>query len=394
MSASFSVIEQFKNVFLSPVNTEFLMQSIIKKASKIPAVGDKEITIDRPGLEQLQLFIFDTNFVDITEELNSNEPLLSKLQKTLKSLNKITLSHMTNLIHQQLTENHHQQPSLQSHGTQNTNMQTQLPSQDQGISSPPPPPSPPTPPPEYTQIEHIHLFSADAFLKDGTYHFNFPISCVKSITSFKFNSLRNWFNVTEFNNKIILVENETKPTNATLPIGFYSTTDLTSQLTKTLNEASTNKLKYTVEIIPQTGKTKISCYTRDGIPVMFNLSFGEKHFQFNNFGLNELLGFKKTDYCNNNYYISEERNITNNSYDNVYIKLFINGTSVQKIKSSGFTGFSYFADSSNECEEEFVFQDQLDIQSVSFQLCNTRDYIITMPITFDVLLSFEVLQHL
>lgn len=392
MTSSTSVIDQFKNVFLSSRNTDFLMQNIVKKASEIPAAADKIVTIDQPGLVQLQHFIFDTHFVDITAELISDEPLIKKLKKTLKSLNKITISHMLNLIHQQLTY-------------PETPRTFESPSPDQTISLPQPLPQPqPQPQPQpslqspllqETQIEHIHYFSSDAIVKDGTYSFPLPVCNVESISSFTLNISCNPFNVTEFNNKIVLTESESKPVNVCLPIGFYNRDDLMTQLSNTLNTASCKKLVYTAEIVPQTGKTKLSCVTRDGIPSMFNLTFPDKHYSFNNFGLNELLGFKRSDYYNNNCYISENKNMSENSYQNIYTKLLINGSNVQRIKSSN-SGFSYFLALQNkrdntwaECDEEFVFDDSINIQSVSFQFWNTRDYIITVPLTFDVSISYQ-----
>ena len=416
-----STVAQFKNVFLSPKNTDFLMQTITDKASKI---YNKIITIDTVGLEQLQKFIFDTHFADINDELNATGPLMQNLQKTLKSLNKLTVSHMMNLIHQQLTFNTPQAPP-QSQVPPPTppsptpqqvppQMPRQVPPQMPDQVSPQmpdqvPPQMPyqvPTQNQSFTpqqvqleqQIEYCHFFSQDALIKDGTYHFKvaLPKTPVKSIAFQNFVLTCDWFNVTEFNNKMTLTESESQPINISLPVGFYNCTELTQQLQNTLNDVSPNKLSYTVGIMDHNNKVKISCKTRDGaIPVMFNLGFCDKHLQFNNFSINELLGFKKKDYCNNNCYIGEE-SVARNAYNEIYCKVLVNGSNVQRIKSS-INDFSYFTyiqpdyDSKVVCtnnSEEFVFEQEIEIQNISFQFWNTRNYSITVPFAFDTVVQF------
>jgi hypothetical protein len=181
-----------------------------------------------------------------------------------------------------------------------------------------------------------------------------------------------------------------------MPIGFYSSEDLVNHFESMLNGVSPNKLMYKVEIIQHTNKVKMSCATRDaGIPVMFNLSFCDKHLQFNNYSLGELLGFKKKDYYNNNCYVSEDP-IIRNAYNDIFMQVIVNGSNVERIKSSN-NSFSYFAyiQPDYKCKnvaldmvKEFLFDKEIDIQTLSFQFWNTRNYSITVPLVFNTVLEF------
>ena len=115
------------------------------------------------------------------------------------------------------------------------------------------------------------------------------------------------------------------------------------------------------------------------------------------------MGFEKEEYFNNNVYTAELYSDVN-IFDELYVKIFINGKEIPRYSTSkkDFYYFETFDLNMDKCfsnKASFnlpinsfeITQDNLDIKDISIQLNNSYDYYINTPVSFKFMLTFEYL---
>jgi hypothetical protein len=199
----------------------------------------------------------------------------------------------------------------------------------------------------------------------------------------------------------ILYENKKQLIN--IPIGYYSINDLLKCLNKLLKHND-----FDIEVYKDNIKNKIifkyTLSTNSSIVSNFGICFIQNNSNiYNNYSLGEILGFKKTEYINNSYYISENNPI-DNIYDDLFLKIFINDKEITKYNTTKHN-FSYFEVISMDMEKSFGkslkyipytiepydIYENINVNTISFQFNNTFKYNLTTPINFHITLGFEYL---
>jgi hypothetical protein len=157
----------------------------------------------------------------------------------------------------------------------------------------------------------INFFSVDSIFDNGSHKFeikeNVESICIKNMEMYN-----NLYNITEYNNKIELVENSSK-SNIILAPGCYNINQILETIKIQFNEKSPTKLIY--DIIYNKNKNRISIKSDK----LFNFRFIENN-ALNSIPLRFLLGYSNNDYMNNNNYTSDKDPVLN-IYDNIYIKI-------------------------------------------------------------------------
>lgn len=340
------IVEKFKSVFMSFDNTKYILDNVAKKMS-IAITNEIQST-----LGELQQIIFDAYFENVYNEVLSKDSD-SVLENTLVILNKVSMNKLecTILEHEKNKKK----------GTQRDVM------------------------------SYYHLFSKDASLSNGRY--DFPINEYCNVSSIKMESFTmncNIYNVTELNNKFIVVEKGVEVVIG-IPIGYYNVQDLVSTINDLLNVKSPNKFLYNITLHKRKNKVYIKC-THENIPFQFSLRFDSN--------LGEMLGFRNAEYTNNNLYVSED-NPSTNMLENVYLKFFMNDMEISKYStSSRFTYFEKLSIQMNECfgkihkecfsdMSPFDICERLDGSKISLELWTSQSKILTRFLTFDIVMSIE-----
>lgn len=396
-------ISRFKQLFLSPRNTKHILELALSKLDVDQETLRAHVPRYERSLFELQNFIFD-NFFNRPEVLNGGA---IELETSLISLNKLTISKLKQYIEQDI------QVISRSNALQNS----------QNVAAPNDPrridqcfieqqPSPQQmstpisnlPEPKVMEIQteqnqHVvtkfhHFFSSDAKLENGRYTFPFQISGVKYVSLSAFKLDCNMYNITESNNKFMVSETETR-IPCSIPVGYYSIDDLLESMANIINTNSKHKYEYTVTRNKTKNKVYIQCNKT------FNLHFNSS--QNVPVPLQTLLGFKKTDYMNNNTYVSESQP-EGSIFDDIYIKLFFSEKEVTKYFTTK-NNFGYFHSFQLDYHELFgrryfctpsqqdYFECDQDtsMDNLSFELWHTPDKPYTRHLDFDVILSFETI---
>ena len=228
---------------------------------------------------------------------------------------------------------------------------------------------------------------------------------LKNIKSLSLQSIKivcNIYNINEHNNNFyILYENKKQLIN--IPIGYYSINDLL----KCLNILLKNN-NFEIEVYRDNIKNKIifkyNLSQNSSIINNFGICFIPNNTNiYNNYNLGEILGFKKTEYINNSYYISENYPI-DNIYDDIFLKIFINDKEITKFNTSK-NNFSYFEVISVDMQKSFGkslkyiphtiepydIYENINVNTISFQFNNTFKYNLSTPINFHITLGVEYL---
>jgi hypothetical protein len=417
------IFQRFKQVFISPKNTEYILKLT---STKFPNIDFS--TFDQhfhTTLVDLQNLIYDTYFTQICNDLKSKGRL--NLEESLVALNKLSiekLEFIASKTHSQSPPPPHEQ--LEIHSQPQLQIQPQLERQPQIHSQPQLQRHPQVPPQPHLQIQpqvqveiqpqiqvsqdtdllplahYHHFFSKDAILSSGKYTFHFDIENINSISLSSIRLDCNLYNITEINNKFSVYENGSDHFVVIIPFGYYTIDVLLQTISDIMNQESLNKYKYT--IIRNTTKNKIyvECNSSDSMPCTFNLKF-EDTSKFSSYSLQEILGFDKNEYNNNNLYVSENHPIQN-VFDQFFLKLFINDKEISRYTSSNqnfsyFHSFhidmdSYFGKSfylQNSTNDSFDILEDVSVSEISIELWNSQNHILSRFVKFELVLFFEYL---
>ena len=176
----------------------------------------------------------------------------------------------------------------------------------------------PIQPVQSIQQANFHLFSEYFEFCNGDYIFDLPVPYIgEKLQLQKFNFFNNLYNINKQNNTFEIIENS-KTFKINIPIGNYSLIILLDLLEKLIK----SKTNQDFNITYNENKNRIIFSSQN----TFVLKFIEHNSEF--IELNELLGFSKKIYNNNNTYTSDNDNQIN-WLDSVYIKCNANVVNYQ-----------------------------------------------------------------
>lgn len=353
------VFQKFKRVFMSARNAKHVLDSIKNKFGNEQAA--LEIAENKAGFAELQGLVYDTYFPQLFNQSRPN------LEDTLIALNQITMDKLEEIVAQRRVRE----------------------------EAPPPmdttqPPAAPTAPP--TAVTPRHLFSRDALVSGGRYSFPWKMSNVNAVCMSSFSFHCNVYNINEWNNRFTVQEND-ETFQVHLPIGFYPLQGLCDALTHVLNQSSMKKWTYKVSLNTLKNRIYFKCATGK-----FGLTFSEPKTA-NSHSLQWLLGFTKTEYTNGGMYISEASpNV--GMFQDLYVKLFLNGVEVDRCPTSN-PSFSYYESFAIDVYEAhgkhfrprvderwFDISEGMDLDTISMELWGGMDILLT-NVDFHVKLQVE-----
>ena len=426
-----NIIESFKKVFVSQRNSGYLFDLIITKILRY-SPNYQEIIFDNINLYKenildLQELIFNDSFSNIYNNLSKSGNV--DLEEVLIELNKITVSKFEIILQQDLNNKYNQQhrqvrQDQQVHRDQQVRQvrqgqdqqvqvqQVQQVRQNQQVRQDQHQQEKSTLPIKLEENDYNILSrqfcSENAVFNNGKYSFQFFLNNIKSVNLDNFKIKCNMYNINEYNNKFYLLE-QTNKTIITIPIGYYDIDTLLKTITNLLNDMSINKNKdYKFNVSNNKIKNKVyfTCQSTEKERLNKNTSFGllfKKNKDYNNYSLSDILGFEKEEYFNNNVYTAELYSDVN-IFDELYVKIFINGKEIPRYSTSkkDFYYFETFDLNMDKCfsnKASFnlpinsfeITQDNLDIKDISIQLNNSYDYYINTPVSFKFMLTFEYL---
>lgn len=271
------------------------------------------------------------------------------------------------------------------------------------------------------KVNFITFFSEDSDFVDNKYNYNMHIKNLKSINLESINLLYNMYNITNYNNKFYLLEESYKHL-ITIPIGFYTIDKLLDIITKTINYVSVNKntdykyliyknkIKNKVYITCDWIKNKITDKEMENKEIKIDEKVKDKDFGIifisnntsrSNYSLNEILGFNKTEYINNNVYVSENSPIEN-IYQNIYFKIFINDKEIERYYTTKET-FAYYDKINYNLQNDYGhrichkpnintqydIEEEIEMNKISFQFNNSINYSINSVLNFEITMGFE-----
>ena len=438
------IVQQFKQVFISPKNTGYLFDLIISKILKsnphFQPIVFGNLNQYKQNIIDVQDLVFQDFFIKIYNQRLSNGRL--NLEDILIELNQITVSKFEYILIQDLTNktqgNTYNAPPTETTETRVNNVPT-------GPTGPTGPTETrvenaesvrptetrvendesvrqsevrnvaendtPDDTPHDAQVEkrleitYKEFFSENAVFEGGKYTFRVNIDNLRSINIDNIRLRCNLYNITEYNNKFYLLETGSR-TPVIIPIGYYDTDMLVKMISECLNAVSINRNKdYFYKVFINDFKNKI-CFlsdfidtTRNNRPTVFGLSF-VKSSKPNYPDLGDILGFTNQTYTNNNMYITEQfANV--NIYEDIYIKMYLDGKELPKYESSG-RDFYYFDKLNVDMSKSFgktversydnpfyLSENNIETHDLSIRLYYNYDSYIEAPIWFKCNVSFE-----
>ena len=414
-----NLIQQFKKVFTSTTNAQYLMDLVKRKLSALQP--DLDVSLYKNTLLQLQNIVFDTHLPQLLSELDQNGQL--NLEEYLIQLNKITIDNLEHIIVANHNGNTHQ-PQSQSQSQSQPQSQSQSQPQSQSQQQSQPQRHNKSRDNEQTRTkeivtEHIqeighdkenevcikyhHFFSSDSALEHGRYTFPINIQNIKSANLLSVKVNCNIYNITESNNKINAYEQNNKIPIA-IPIGYYKLDDLLLTLSDALSANSVNKNIYQVTHNRIKNKIHLKCISTSQRPCQFTLQFVNTTLpnqHSSHFSIKDILGFTKDEYTNNNMYVSEKHPI-DNVLDDLYLKVFLNNKELPRFTSSK-QSFSYFetfhidlntnfgktVNITNVLKDPFDIIEDLDVNEIGFELWNSPNHVLTRYINFELVFCIE-----
>jgi len=378
------IFQRFKQVFISPKNTEYILSLV---SSKFPNIESSSFDqLFQTTLVELQNVIYDTYFAQICNDLKRKGRL--NLEESLIVLNKMSIEKLEFIANKSIEKPQQLSPPQQLPPP------PQLPPPQQ-LPPPPPQVSPPQP-----QLAHYHhFFSNDAQLSSGKYTFKFDIDNINSLSLTSIRLDCNIYNITELNNKFSVFENGDIIT-INIPFGYYTVDVLLKTMADLLNNQSTNKWTYSLKRNLVKNKVYIECSSKDLPYINFNIQF-EDTTEFSSYSLREILGFAQNEYSNNNLYVSENHPI-DNVFDQFFLKLFLNDKEISRFTSTN-PNFSYFHSfhvDMNACfgktfflqnsfYDSFDILEDVSVDEISFELWNSQNHILSRFVDFEMVLFFE-----
>lgn len=416
--------DKFLQIFISEKNSGYLFNLIISKIINLYPHFENIIMNKlhqyKSNLIDIQNYIFKDYFYQL---YNPSENF--DLENILISLNQITVKTFENILLQNLQQNKdnpqintpqfsnsNQQISNNNHQISNNNQQNSNSNQQHNtpqINTNNPQINTPQMSTSNPQINDKiikelnftlkHFYSEDADFKSGKYYYRYILKNVKSLALQSIKIVCNIYNINEYNNKFYIVYDNCKQL-INIPIGYYSINNLIQCLNKLL---ITDNENVKIEVFKDHIKNKI-IFNSSTISNKFEIRFIHNNQNiYNNYTLQEILGFKNTEYINNSYYISESNPI-NNIYDDLFLKIFINDKELHKYNTTK-DNFSYYEIIPIDMEKSFGksikytphtidpydIYENININTISFQFNNNYKYYLNTPIEFHIILGFEYL---
>lgn len=385
--------DKFLQIFISDKNSGYLFNLIISKIINVYPHFEPNIMSNmhqyKSNLIDIQKFIFKDYFYNLYNTNPNND-----LEHILISLNQITVKTFENILLKNLSSpnslqpnnniNQHVKEGVKEHVNDNVKVNDNL---------------------DYLEENDLnftlkHFLSEDADFKFGRYYYKYILKNVKSLSLHSIKITCNIYNINEYNNKFyILYENTRKLIN--IPIGYYSISNLLLCLNKLINSIENSNSNLQIEVYKDNIKNKIIFVST--LSKQFGIYFIPNNQNiYNNYTLQEILGFKNIEYINNSYYISEKHPI-NNIYDDLYLKIFINDKELHKYNTTK-DNFSYYEVVSIDMDKLFGksitykphidpydIYENINITTISFQFNNNYKYYLNTPIEFNIILGFEYL---
>jgi len=454
------IVNRFKNVFISPNNSNYLFNIIINKLNQRNIHVTENLELYKQNFLELQSMIYNDNFVNIyNDHFNKNHSV--NLEDVLIKLNQIAVTKFEFIVSQNYIQKNYLQQIQQNEQKQNVLIENNLEQNEQkqnvliennlkqneqkqnvhernnkknnyksnkknhvmvkkeerGIIEKKDKNT--ITENNTTKINFINFFSDDANFINNKYEYDIKIENLKSIYLESINLLYDMYNITNYNNKFYLLEGSHKHL-ITIPIGFYVIDKLLDIITKSINFVSINKnndYKFLIYKNKIKNKVYITCdwiksindkdikrqdeKTRDKSVLDFGIIFVSNNTSQNNYSLCEILGFDKNEYLNNNMYIGEKSPIEN-IYQNIYFKLFINDIEIERYYTTKET-FTYYDKINFNLQSNYGnkichipnlntpydIDEELEMNKISFQFNNSIDYIINLPLNFDIVMGFE-----
>ena len=435
-----NITNSVKQIFISQKNTGYLFDLIVSKILKskpqYQPVLFNYINKYKENIIQLQDLLFNDSFLKIYQKMESSGNI--DFEEILIELNKLTVlkfeQMLTNDLADKFTQNNLEtlsQSNLQQSNLQQSNLQQSQPRfQSQSQFQPQ---SQPQFQPQQTTISNqmyyansykeddisvtsftsedkstllsTEFFSGNAVFEDGKYTFLLKTHDISGINIDNIKVKYNLYNITEHNNKFVLIEGGVK-TDVFIPIGYYDISTLIDMISDCTNDASVNRNKdYFYKVFLNTFKNKI-CFLCDYVnkeqvtkPISFGISF-YKSKNTNIINLYEMLGFYKTNYINNNLYVAEDFANTN-IFDEIYCKLYLDNMELPKYTTSNLN-FCFFEKINTDMDKSFgktistqfnddfyTFDNILKAKNLSLKFYNNYNSQITSPMWFKCKISFE-----
>jgi hypothetical protein len=422
-----NITESFRQVFISPKNSGYLFDIIISKTIKnneyLQPILFNHINEYRDNLIQLQKMIFDDFFIAIYNKSAASNNI--DLEDILIELNKLAVSKFEMILLNDLNNKHKNSSTTRQQSTrQPTNQPISQPINQQSTRQPINQPiSQPTKKQSTSQqstsqqstsqreefddsdyfIHYKEFCSKNSVYENAKYTFQFSLNNIKSAKIENMRIKCNMYNINDMNNKFVLTEQNNKNI-VVIPIGYYDLDTLLNTITNCMNNMSINKNKdYIYKVFNSRIKNRIvfECnpinqekYNRN---VTFGISFPEKFSKLRN-----MLGFHNNDYINNNVYVAElHHNIS--IYEQIYIKLYIDNKELRKYSTSSRDDFYFFETFYLDLDTSFgrsitlkpndisafIFDEDLRSKTLSIEFYSDYNHIITQPIFFKCLMSFE-----
>jgi uncharacterized protein YjbI with pentapeptide repeats len=443
-----NIANSVKQIFISQKNTGYLFDLIVSKILKskpqYQPVLFNYINKYKENIIQLQDLLFNDSFLKIYQKTESSgnidfEEILIELNKltVLKfeqmlvndladkfTQNNVETSSQSNLQQSNLQQSNLQQSNLQQSNLQQSNLQQSNLQQSQ--------PRFQSQPQQTTMSNQMYyansykeddisvtsftsedkstllsteFFSGNAVFEDGKYTFLLKTDDISGINIDNIKIKYNLYNITEHNNKFVLIESGVK-TDVFIPIGYYDISTLIDMISDCTNDASVNRNKdYFYKVFLNTFKNKI-CFLCDYVnkeqvtkPISFGISF-YKSKNTNIINLYEMLGFYKTNYINNNLYVAEDFANTN-IFDEIYCKLYLDNMELPKYTTSNLN-FCFFEKINTDMDKSFgktistqfnddfyTFDNILKAKNLSLKFYNNYNSQITSPMWFKCKISFE-----
>lgn len=392
-----ALYENFKNVFLSSNNTNYIYNFVITKISRAYDISLIQSNLEtyKITLIELQKIIFDKYFFKIYKDHDSqdNKDDNNLFEDVLIAINKMTMSQLEYVILQNMQEYKVSQdkipenessrpekdkmemelyereksynPNTNTDITANptTNVTTTIVSDNKNKKDVSTQQIPVSCHDKFTQYEGVGVSNIDVGVsninvggsninlckncivfssencdfENGTYKFDIHMENVKCITLSSLSIDCNLYNIDEYNNKFILIENDIK-INIIIPIGFYRFAELLSSIKEEMINASINKNIYNIYLHNNKNKVYIKCENQNNrfnnFSIIFNRSQGALY------DLPDILGFENEEYKCSNIYVSEFYPITL-FFDELFLKIYLNNKNIPKIKNNDNT-FSYY----------------------------------------------------
>lgn len=381
-----NIIEQFRTIYFSKKNSDYIRDYVFNKYN----IQDTDYSLHQ-SLDNILSSIFDSYQQTITNEFIQKQGKIDH-ENILIQLNKMAMVKFESLLQQNQPYSHEKENKYIDQNVQ-TNIiihnskftQTHLEEKKQEIQL--------IETKKETNSGHlpvktpIHFFSEDVnyITDDGVFVYDFSnlkldVSAI-TLNSFKFRS--DLYNIQLNNNFFTIIENGITK-KITIPIGYYTLSQLILEINKVLIDIKSNCTVVYEEI-----KNRVCIENTSTKYKTFDILFP----QIETITIGELLGFNEKEYRNNNLYIAEILPDVE-LFNDIFLRIFINDTELKRINTTK-ENFTYFTLLSYE-NKTIMNQPNLNyhipkcsVNTISFQLLCNPFMPISSNISFEIVLYFN-----